>query len=96
MHYEFYDEWRALQLCYVLGTELAEALGFDLSSMEKRQRGKKFFQMFFIAYICNTFSTRLQSLEKKILTEAGETPAIVYEMKRQVESFREKLEVDSY
>ncbi|XP_049341003.1 high affinity cGMP-specific 3',5'-cyclic phosphodiesterase 9A isoform X2 [Astyanax mexicanus] len=53
-----------------LGTELAVALGFDLSSMEKR----------------------LQSLEKKILTEASETPAIVYEMKRQVESFREKLE----
>lgn len=36
---------------------------------------------------------RLQSLEKRILTEATETPAIVYEMKRQVESFREKLEV---
>ncbi len=36
---------------------------------------------------------RLQSLEKTILTEAAETPAIVYEMKRQVESFREKLEV---
>ncbi|XP_028847505.1 high affinity cGMP-specific 3',5'-cyclic phosphodiesterase 9A isoform X1 [Denticeps clupeoides] len=54
----------------LLGTELAVALGFDLSSMEKR----------------------LQSLEKKILTEAGETPAIVHEMKSQVESFREKLE----
>ncbi|XP_029567382.1 high affinity cGMP-specific 3',5'-cyclic phosphodiesterase 9A isoform X2 [Salmo trutta] len=50
--------------------ELAVALGFDLSSMEKR----------------------LQGLEKKILIEAGETPAVVYEMKRQVESFREKLE----
>lgn len=36
---------------------------------------------------------RLQGLEKKILIEAGETPAVVYEMKRQVESFREKLEV---
>ena len=36
---------------------------------------------------------RLQSLEKKILIEAGETPTIVHEMKRQVESFREKLEV---
>lgn len=36
---------------------------------------------------------RLQSLEKKILIEAGETPAIVYEMKKQVDSFREKLEV---
>ncbi|XP_031438039.1 high affinity cGMP-specific 3',5'-cyclic phosphodiesterase 9A isoform X2 [Clupea harengus] len=44
-----------------LGTELAVALGFDLSSMEKR----------------------LQSLEKKILIEAGETPTIVHEMKRQ-------------
>ncbi|CAB1328666.1 unnamed protein product [Coregonus sp. 'balchen'] len=53
-----------------LGVELAVALGFDLSSMEKR----------------------LQGLEKKILIEAGETPAVVYEMKRQVESFREKLE----
>lgn len=36
---------------------------------------------------------RLQSLEKKILIEAGETPAVVYEMKKQVDSFREKLEV---
>ncbi|KAG7463879.1 hypothetical protein MATL_G00181380 [Megalops atlanticus] len=53
-----------------LGAELAVALGFDLSSMEKR----------------------LQSLEKKILIEAGETPSIVYEMKNQVELFREKLE----
>ncbi|KAI1884944.1 hypothetical protein AGOR_G00215110 [Albula goreensis] len=42
-----------------LGAELAVALGFDLSSMEKR----------------------LQSLEKKILLEAGETPTIVYEIK---------------
>ncbi|KAF3695176.1 High affinity cGMP-specific 3',5'-cyclic phosphodiesterase 9A [Channa argus] len=50
--------------------ELAGALGFDLSSMEKR----------------------LQGLEKKILIEAGETPAVVYEMKKQVDSFREKLE----
>ncbi|KAG1937719.1 high affinity cGMP-specific 3',5'-cyclic phosphodiesterase 9A [Pimephales promelas] len=54
----------------LLGSELAIALGFDLSSMEKR----------------------LQSLEKLFLAEAAETPAIVYEMKRQVESFREKLE----
>ncbi|KAI2660794.1 High affinity cGMP-specific 3',5'-cyclic phosphodiesterase 9A [Labeo rohita] len=45
----------------LLGSDLAVALGFDLSSMEKR----------------------LQSLEKRILTEAAETPAIVYEMKRQ-------------
>ncbi|KAM3607943.1 uncharacterized protein V6R79_016685 [Siganus canaliculatus] len=50
--------------------ELAGALGFDLSSMEKR----------------------LQGLEKKILLEAGDTPAAVYEMKKQVDSFREKLE----
>ncbi|XP_076857261.1 uncharacterized protein LOC143511542 [Brachyhypopomus gauderio] len=57
-----------------LGTELAVALGFDLSSMEKR----------------------LQSLEKKTLVEAGETPAVIYEMKRQVESFREKLESVEY
>lgn len=41
----------------------------------------------------NTFSNRLQSLEKKILVESGKTPAVVYEMKQQVESFREKLEV---
>ncbi|KAM9347689.1 high affinity cGMP-specific 3',5'-cyclic phosphodiesterase 9A [Symphorus nematophorus] len=53
-----------------LGAELAGALGFDLSSMEKR----------------------LQGLEKKILFEAAETPAVVYEMKKQVDSFREKLE----
>uniref|UniRef100_A0A3Q3EAM4 Phosphodiesterase n=1 Tax=Labrus bergylta TaxID=56723 RepID=A0A3Q3EAM4_9LABR len=53
-----------------LGVELAGALGFDLSAMEKR----------------------LQGLEKKILIEAGETPAVVYEMKKQVDSFREKLE----
>ncbi|XP_028664141.1 high affinity cGMP-specific 3',5'-cyclic phosphodiesterase 9A [Erpetoichthys calabaricus] len=56
--------------CEPLGAELAAALGFDLSSMEKR----------------------LQSLEKKILVEAGETPSIVYEMKSKVELFREKLE----
>lgn len=36
---------------------------------------------------------RLQGLEKKILMEASETPAVVYEMKKQVDSFREKLEV---
>lgn len=36
---------------------------------------------------------RLQGLEKKILIKAGETPAVVYEMKKQVDSFREKLEV---
>uniref|UniRef100_A0A8D2ZIX2 Phosphodiesterase n=1 Tax=Scophthalmus maximus TaxID=52904 RepID=A0A8D2ZIX2_SCOMX len=53
-----------------LGVELAGALGFDLSSMEKR----------------------LQGLEKKILIEASETPAVVYELKKQVDSFREKLE----
>ncbi|XP_077392464.1 high affinity cGMP-specific 3',5'-cyclic phosphodiesterase 9A isoform X3 [Festucalex cinctus] len=53
-----------------LGVELAGALGFDLSSMEKR----------------------LKDLEKKILIEAGTTPAVVYKMKKQVDSFREKLE----
>ncbi|XP_061697479.1 high affinity cGMP-specific 3',5'-cyclic phosphodiesterase 9A [Syngnathoides biaculeatus] len=53
-----------------LGVELAGALGFDLSSMEKR----------------------LQCLEKKILIEAGNTPAVIYEMKKQVDLFREKLE----
>uniref|UniRef100_A0A8C5G0J1 Phosphodiesterase n=1 Tax=Gouania willdenowi TaxID=441366 RepID=A0A8C5G0J1_GOUWI len=35
---------------------------------------------------------RLQGLEKKILLEVGETPAVVYEMKREVDSFRHKLE----
>lgn len=39
------------------------------------------------------FVLRLQGLEKKILMEAVETPAVVYEMKKQVDSFREKLEV---
>uniref|UniRef100_A0A671MDG8 High affinity cGMP-specific 3',5'-cyclic phosphodiesterase 9A n=1 Tax=Sinocyclocheilus anshuiensis TaxID=1608454 RepID=A0A671MDG8_9TELE len=34
------------------------------------------------------FLNRLQSLEKRILTEAAETPVIVYEMKRQVEGNR--------
>ncbi|XP_054643102.1 high affinity cGMP-specific 3',5'-cyclic phosphodiesterase 9A isoform X2 [Dunckerocampus dactyliophorus] len=53
-----------------LGMELACALGFDLSAMEKR----------------------LQGLEKKILIEAGDTPAVIYEMKKQVDSFRQKLE----
>ncbi|KAM9802504.1 high affinity cGMP-specific 3',5'-cyclic phosphodiesterase 9A isoform 3-T3 [Syngnathus typhle] len=53
-----------------LGVELAGALGYDLSSMEKRLKG----------------------LEKKILDEAGTTPAVIYEMKKQVDSFREKLE----
>ncbi|KAM8855924.1 high affinity cGMP-specific 3',5'-cyclic phosphodiesterase 9A isoform 2-T2 [Spinachia spinachia] len=53
-----------------LGTGLAGALGFDLSSMEKR----------------------LQGLEKKILIEACETPAVVHEMKKQVDSFQDKLE----
>ncbi|XP_075886963.1 high affinity cGMP-specific 3',5'-cyclic phosphodiesterase 9A [Nelusetta ayraudi] len=42
--------------------------------------------------ILGDFERKLQSLEKKILIEAGETPAIVYEMKKQVDSFREKLE----
>ncbi|KAK1797916.1 hypothetical protein P4O66_007963, partial [Electrophorus voltai] len=40
----------------------------------------------------NSFSIMSRSIEKKILVETGETPAIIYEMKRQVESFREKLE----
>ncbi|XP_056903884.1 high affinity cGMP-specific 3',5'-cyclic phosphodiesterase 9A isoform X1 [Takifugu flavidus] len=53
-----------------LGVELAGALGFDLSAMEKRLRG----------------------LEKKIFFEASEAPAVVFEMKKQVDLFREKLE----
>lgn len=36
---------------------------------------------------------RLQGLEKKILSDAGETPTVVYEMKKQVDLFRQKLEV---
>ncbi|KTF87642.1 hypothetical protein cypCar_00020340 [Cyprinus carpio] len=67
----------------LLGSDPAVALGFDLSSMEKRPKMSR------IKCLLN----RLQSLEKRILTEATETPAIVYEMKRQVESFREKLEI---
>ncbi|XP_043988399.1 high affinity cGMP-specific 3',5'-cyclic phosphodiesterase 9A isoform X3 [Gambusia affinis] len=35
---------------------------------------------------------RLQGLEKKVLFAAGETPAVVLEMKKQVDCFREKLE----
>ncbi|CAL8378168.1 high affinity cGMP-specific 3',5'-cyclic phosphodiesterase 9A isoform X1 [Gadus morhua] len=54
----------------LLGVELAVALGFNLSTMEKR----------------------LQGLEKKILAQVVETPAVVYEMKKQVDLFREKLE----
>ncbi|XP_068602096.1 high affinity cGMP-specific 3',5'-cyclic phosphodiesterase 9A [Brachionichthys hirsutus] len=40
-------------------------------------------------YLCDS---RLQSLERKLQMEAGETPAVVHEMKKQVDSFREKLE----
>ncbi|XP_056282649.1 high affinity cGMP-specific 3',5'-cyclic phosphodiesterase 9A [Pseudoliparis swirei] len=61
-----------------LGAELAGALGYDLSSLEKSS-----------LLVCGL---RLQGLEKNILMEAGETPAAVYEMKKQVESFQEKLE----
>ncbi|XP_077584313.1 high affinity cGMP-specific 3',5'-cyclic phosphodiesterase 9A isoform X1 [Stigmatopora nigra] len=53
-----------------LGVEIAGALGFDLSFMEKR----------------------LQGLEKKILIESTNTPAIISEIKEQVDAFREKLE----
>lgn len=38
-------------------------------------------------------SPRLQGLEKKIFFEASEAPAVVFEMKKQVDLFREKLEV---
>ncbi|XP_029315174.1 high affinity cGMP-specific 3',5'-cyclic phosphodiesterase 9A [Cottoperca gobio] len=60
--------------------ELAGALGFDylLYGEKVGKVGNK--------------TNRLQGLEKKILIEAGETPAVVYEMKKQVDSFREKLE----
>ncbi|CAL8378271.1 unnamed protein product [Boreogadus saida] len=40
----------------------------------------------------STMEKRLQGLEKKILAQAVETPAVVYEMKKQVDLFREKLE----
>lgn len=36
---------------------------------------------------------RLQSLEKRVYVESGDTPPIVYDMKHKVENFREKLEV---
>lgn len=57
--------------------------------------------LFFIVFLTKLTSVllkpvcvvRLQGLEKKILIESGETPAIVYEMKKQVDYFREKLEV---
>uniref|UniRef100_A0A3B4TPP4 Phosphodiesterase n=1 Tax=Seriola dumerili TaxID=41447 RepID=A0A3B4TPP4_SERDU len=42
--------------------------------------------------IFNLAPWELQGLEKKILIEAGETPAVVYEMKKQVDSFQIKLE----
>lgn len=40
-----------------------------------------------------TDDPRLQGLEKKIFFEASEAPAVVFEMKKQVDLFREKLEV---
>lgn len=39
---------------------------------------------------------RLQGLEKKVLFAAGETPAVVLEMKKQVDCFRQKLEVSAH
>ncbi|XP_053482525.1 high affinity cGMP-specific 3',5'-cyclic phosphodiesterase 9A [Ictalurus furcatus] len=45
-----------------------------------------------LGFDLSSMEKRLQSLEKKILVESGKTPAVVYEMKQQVESFREKLE----
>ncbi|MCJ8732479.1 hypothetical protein PDJAM_G00211810 [Pangasius djambal] len=45
-----------------------------------------------LGFDLSSMEKRLQSLEKKILIESGKTPAVVYEMKQQVESFREKLE----
>ncbi|XP_070561669.1 high affinity cGMP-specific 3',5'-cyclic phosphodiesterase 9A-like isoform X2 [Ptychodera flava] len=35
---------------------------------------------------------RLQNMERKVVTEGGETPSIVYELRNKVEQFREKLE----
>lgn len=43
-----------------------------------------------IPFLCNP---RLQCLERKILIFDGKTPSVVFEMKKQVDSFREKLEV---
>nr|XP_015810518.2 high affinity cGMP-specific 3',5'-cyclic phosphodiesterase 9A [Nothobranchius furzeri] len=45
-----------------------------------------------LGFDLSSMEKRLQSLEKKILVDAGETPAVVYEMKKQVDLFREKLE----
>lgn len=40
--------------------------------------------------LCNS---RLQCLERNILIYDDKTPSVVFEMKKQVDSFREKLEV---
>ncbi|CAN9498070.1 unnamed protein product [Ophioblennius macclurei] len=45
-----------------------------------------------LGFDLSSMEKRLQGLEKKILIEVGETPAVVYEMKKQVDSIREKLE----
>lgn len=57
------------------------------------QEYKTLYKVWYIQYRMFECDLRLQGLEKKILIEAGETPAVVYEMKKQVDSFREKLEV---
>ncbi|XP_015252029.1 PREDICTED: high affinity cGMP-specific 3',5'-cyclic phosphodiesterase 9A-like [Cyprinodon variegatus] len=45
-----------------------------------------------LGFHLSSMEKRLQNLEKKVVFEAGETPAAVSEMKKQVDSFREKLE----
>ncbi|XP_066544598.1 high affinity cGMP-specific 3',5'-cyclic phosphodiesterase 9A [Amia ocellicauda] len=70
------------QSCYKLEVVAAdcnsEPLGAELAAV--------------LGFDLSSMEKRLQSLEKKILMESGETPSLVYEMKNQVESFREKLE----
>nr|XP_015213774.1 PREDICTED: high affinity cGMP-specific 3',5'-cyclic phosphodiesterase 9A-like isoform X1 [Lepisosteus oculatus] len=66
------------QSCYKLEVVAADCNSADLATV--------------LGFDLSSMEKRLQSLEKKILVEAGETPSVVLEMKSQVESFREKLE----
>ncbi|CAH1773198.1 unnamed protein product [Owenia fusiformis] len=45
-----------------------------------------------LGFDIGAIENRLQHLERNILTDSGETPKLVYDMKQKVEHFREKLE----
>ncbi|CAH1240608.1 PDE9A [Branchiostoma lanceolatum] len=45
-----------------------------------------------LGFDVNGMERRLEDLERKILVESGETPPLVFEMRKKVECFREKLE----